>query len=264
MTGRLSLVSIGPGSLQQLTRQALETIAAAEVVVGYKPYLRLIAPLLTDKEVLGSGMRQEVERCVTACRLARSGKQTALVSSGDIGIYGMAALAYEVLLQTGWQPGSGLPVEVIPGVSALNACAALAGAPLTHDFCAISLSDLLTPWAVIEKRLLAAAQADFVTALYNPKSHRRTTQIEEAQRIFLSCRLPSTPVAVVTAAFREDAHLLLTDLAHMTEQSIGMETTLLIGNSNSFVQAGLMVTPRGYGNKYDLTAATASERGAPP
>ena len=149
-----------------------------------------------------------------------------------------------------------MAVEVIPGVSALNGCAALVGAPLTHDFCAISLSDLLTPWPVIQKRLTAAAQADFVTALYNPKSSKRTTQIVEAQRIFLEHRLPTTPVAVVTAAFRADARVVLTDLARMNEHAIDMETTVLIGNTSSFAQAGLMVTPRGYGNKYDLAAAT--------
>ncbi len=258
MTATLSLVSIGPGSLDQLTFQAMTAIREAEVVVGYKSYLRLIEPLLAGKAVEGSGMRQELERCSTAYRWAQSGKQTVLISSGDVGVYGMAGPAYEVLLQAGWRPGSGVTVVVIPGVSALNACAALVGAPLTHDFCAISLSDLLTPWPVIQKRLEAAAQADFVTALYNPKSSKRTTQIVEAQRIFLAHRLPTTPVAVVTAAFRPEARILLTDLAHMTDPAIDMETTVLIGNASSFVQAGLMVTPRGYGNKYDLKTAGLS------
>ncbi|MEO5351689.1 MAG: precorrin-3B C(17)-methyltransferase [Magnetococcus sp. XQGC-1] len=256
MSGKLSLVSIGPGALEQLTARATDAIRQAEVVVGYKRYLQLIEPLLVGKEVLGSGMRQELERCRDACQQAQAGKKTVLISSGDVGIYGMAGPAYEMLLHAGWRPDSGMPVEVIPGVSALNGCAALVGAPLTHDFCAISLSDLLTPWPVIEKRLQAAAQADFVTALYNPKSSKRTTQIVEAQRIFLAHRAPTTPVAVVTAAYREDARVVLTDLARLLEQEIDMETTVLIGNASSFTESGLMVTPRGYGNKYDMASVT--------
>ncbi|MEO5362925.1 MAG: precorrin-3B C(17)-methyltransferase [Magnetococcus sp. DMHC-8] len=257
MTGTLSLVGIGPGALEHLTVRATQVIRAAEVVVGYKSYLRLIEPLLVGKTVLGSGMRQELERCTEAYRWARSGRTTVLISSGDAGVYGMAGPAYELLLAAGWRPGGEVAVAVIPGVSALNACAALVGAPLTHDFCAISLSDLLTPWPVIQARLEAAARADFVTALYNPKSSKRTTQILDAQRIFLAHRLPATPVAVVTAAFRNDARALLTDLARMTEQEIDMETTVLIGNASTFVQAGVMVTPRGYGHKYDLPAAAS-------
>ncbi|MBF0186135.1 MAG: precorrin-3B C(17)-methyltransferase, partial [Magnetococcales bacterium] len=184
----------------------------------------------------------------------------------DVGVYGMAGPALEMVLQAGWQAESGVALEVIPGISAVNACAALVGAPLTHDFCTISLSDLLTPWPVIVRRLQAAAEADFVTALYNPKSSKRTTQIIEAQEIFLSCRAPTTPVAVVTAAYRDDARVTLTDLAHLLEVEIDMETTVLIGNSTTFAQAGWMVTPRGYGSKYDLQeivakrSATAADR----
>ena len=250
--GKLTLVSIGPGGPEQMTGRALAAIREAEVVLGYKTYLKLVDGLLDGKEVLGSGMRQELERCARACRLAMDGRRVALVSSGDVGIYGMAGPAFEVLLQAGWRPGSGMTVEVVPGVTALSACAALVGAPLTHDFCAISLSDLLTPWPVIEKRLEAAARADFVTALYNPKSGKRTTQIAEARRIFLTCRAPATPVAVVTAAGREDERIILTDLDHMTDPDIGMQTTVLIGNSQSFARDGLMVTPRGYADKYNL------------
>lgn len=250
--GKLLLVSIGPGSVEQLTGRALAALREAEVVVGYKSYLKLVAPLLAGKQTVGSGMRQELERCAEAVRLARSGRIVALISSGDVGIYGMAGPAFEVLLAAGWRSGDGVTVEVIPGVSALNACAALAGAPLTHDFCAISLSDLLTPWPLIRRRLEAAASADFVTALYNPKSSRRTTQIEEARMLFLAHRHPATPVAVVTAAFREEAAVVLSDLRGMLDHPIGMETTLLIGNSRSFVVSGVMVTPRGYADKYDL------------
>lgn len=250
--GKLLLVSIGPGAKDQITGRAMAALKEADVVVGYKSYLNLIAPLLTGQETVGSGMRHELERCVDALRYARSGKITVLISSGDVGIYGMAGPAFEVLFEAGWRPGEGIEVEVIPGVSAINACAALVGAPLTHDFCAISLSDLLTPWPVIAKRLEAAAFADFVTALYNPKSSKRTIQIEEARRIFLRHRVPTTPTAVITAAFREDALVTLTDLEHMLEHPITMETTLLIGNASTFTRFGLMVTPRGYTDKYDI------------
>ena len=162
----------------------------------------------------------------------------------------MAGPTYEVLLQAGWRPGSGIEVEVVPGATALSACAALGGAPLTHDFCSISLSDLLTPWPVIVRRLNAAAHADFVVALYNPKSGRRTGQIIEAQRILLRHRAPETPVAVVKSAYRKKQAIQLTTLAQMAESEIGMLTTVLIGNSSTFVQDGLMITPRGYANKY--------------
>ncbi|MBF0127691.1 MAG: precorrin-3B C(17)-methyltransferase [Magnetococcales bacterium] len=250
--GRLLLVSIGPGNHEQLTGRASRALREAEVVVGYKSYLRLVAPLLGEKETVGSGMRQELERCTLAVRLAQAGKITALISSGDVGVYGMAGPAFEVLLEAGWRPGAGIEVEVIPGVSAINACASLVGAPLTHDFCTISLSDLLTPWPRIRKRLEAAASADFVTALYNPRSSKRISQIEEARSIFLAHRATTTPVAVITAAFREDANVILTDLAGFLDHPIGMETTVLIGNSSSFAQGGVMVTPRGYTGKYDL------------
>ncbi len=155
-----------------------------------------------------------------------------------------------VLLQSGWRPGSGIEVEVVPGATALSACAALVGAPLTHDFCSISLSDLLTPWPVIARRLDAAAHADFVLALYNPKSGRRTGQIVEAQRILLRHRSPETPVAVVKSAYRKKQAIQMSTLAQMAECEIGMLTTVLIGNSSTFVQDGLMITPRGYANKY--------------
>ncbi|MBF0293827.1 MAG: precorrin-3B C(17)-methyltransferase [Magnetococcales bacterium] len=251
--GRLLLVSIGPGHPDHLTQRAMLALRQADAVIGYKHYIAQIAQLLAaHQEIIGSGMRQELERCATAWKLAQAGRTVALISSGDVGIYGMAGPAFEVLLAAGWSPDSGVVVEVIPGVSAVNACAALVGAPLTHDFCTISLSDLLTPWPVIVKRLEAAASADFVTALYNPKSSKRTTQIEEARRIFLAHRPPATPVAVVMAACREGESITLTDLANMLHCPIDMETTVLIGNTASFIGQGRMVTPRGYTGKYDL------------
>ena len=158
----------------------------------------------------------------------------------------------------------GIVVEVVPGASALNSCAALVGAPLTHDFCAISLSDLLTPWPTIARRLDAVAYSDFVVALYNPKSGRRTRQIVEAQRLFLRHRSPDTPVAIVKSAYRRRERIEFTTLAHMSDADIGMLSTVLIGNSNTVVQNGLMVTPRGYANKYDVQAGGTTREGERP
>ncbi|MDY6957505.1 MAG: precorrin-3B C(17)-methyltransferase, partial [Pseudomonadota bacterium] len=172
--GRIFLVGFGPGAEAHMTQRAREAIAASDVVIGYSTYIKLVTPLLSGKRVIRKGMTEEIDRCVEAHAHAREGRTVALISSGDIGIYGMAGPTYEVLLQAGWHPDSDIEVEVVPGATALSACAALVGAPLTHDFCAISLSDLLTPWPVIARRLEAAARADFVVALYNPKSGRRT------------------------------------------------------------------------------------------
>ena len=255
--GKILLVGFGPGSKEDMTYRARQAIASADVVIGYSTYIKLVEDLLDGKEVVRKGMTEEIDRSVEAYEQAKLGKVVAVVSSGDIGIYGMAGPTYEVLFQAGWTPDSGIAVEIVPGTSALNSCASLVGAPLTHDFCAISLSDLLTPWPVIARRLNAAAEADFVVALYNPKSGRRTRQIVEAQRLFLHHRSPDTPVAVVKSAYRPKQRVELTTLAQMSECDIGMLSTVLIGNSNTFVRDGLMVTPRGYANKYDVESGEA-------
>ena len=173
----------------------------------------------------------------------------------------MAGPTYEVLFQAGWTPDSGVEVEVIPGASAINACASLVGAPLTHDFCSISLSDLLTPWPVIARRLDAVAAADFVVALYNPKSGRRTQQIVQAQQLFLRHRRPDTPVAIVKSAYRRRQAIVFTTLDSMSDCDIGMLSTVLIGNSHTFVREGLMITPRGYDNKYELHGDGSTREG---
>ncbi|MHB8453671.1 MAG: precorrin-3B C(17)-methyltransferase [Acidiferrobacterales bacterium] len=255
--GKIYLVGFGPGAQEHMSFRARAAIAEADVVIGYSTYIKLVQDLLEGKEVIKKGMTEELDRCTEAYEHARAGRIVALISSGDIGVYGMAGPTYEVLLQSGWQPGTGIEVEVIPGTTALSACAALVGAPLTHDFCSISLSDLLTPWPVIARRIEAAAHADFVVALYNPKSGRRTGQIVEAQRILLRHRSPDTPVAVVKSAYRNKQSIQMTRLAQMADCEIGMLTTVLIGNSSTFMQDGLMITPRGYANKYDsLTGET--------
>lgn len=250
--GKIMLVGIGPGSHDHMTHRARAAIAEADTIIGYVTYIKLVADLLDGKEVIRKGMTEELDRAIHALERAREGKKVALISSGDAGVYGMAGPTYEVLFEAGWTPESGVEVEVVPGASAINACAALVGAPLTHDFCSISLSDLLTPWPVIARRLDAVAAADFVIALYNPKSGRRTQQIVEAQRLFLRHRRPDTPVAVVKSAYRRRERIEFTTLDHMSECDIGMLTTVLIGNSHTFVRHGRMVTPRGYANKYAL------------
>ena len=251
-TGKIMLVGIGPGNYSHMTHRACEAIAEADVVVGYVTYIKLVAELLEGKEVIRSGMTEELGRAEQALAWAREGKNVALISSGDAGVYGMAGPTYEVLFEAGWTPESDVEVEVVPGASAINSCASLVGAPLTHDFCSISLSDLLTPWPVIARRLDAAAAADFVVALYNPKSGRRTQQILQAQQLFLRHRRPDTPVVVVKSAYRRREQIQFSTLEKMNECDIGMLSTVLIGNSHTFVRHGLMVTPRGYANKYEL------------
>lgn len=258
--GKIMLVGLGPGSHDHLTARARAAIAEADTVIGYVTYIRLVADLLDGKEVIKKSMTEELDRAIEALDRARTGRKVALVSSGDAGVYGMAGPTFEVLFQAGWTPESGIEVEIVPGASALNTCAALVGAPLTHDFCAISLSDLLTPWPAIARRLDAAAAADFVVALYNPKSGRRTRQIVEAQHLFLRHRDPQTPVAIVKSAYRAKQRIEFTTLEKMAECDIGMLTTVLIGNSNTFIKHGLMVTPRGYANKYRVEDGGASTR----
>ncbi len=253
--GKLLLVGFGPGNLEHLTIRAREAIGEAEVVIGYKTYVDLVSDLLGGKQVIFTGMTEEIERATMAIETAESGKVVALISSGDVGIYGMAGLAFEVLRGRGWRPGAGIPVEVIPGVTALSSCAATLGAPIMHDFAAISLSDHLTPWPTIARRIEAAASTDFVIALYNPKSGRRTQQIVEASNILLKHKPPQTPVGIIKSAGREGERVVLTTLEKMLDHEIGMLTTILIGNAATFTYEGLMVTPRGYTHKYDLESA---------
>lgn len=260
-TGKIMLVGLGPGAVEHMTGRARAAIAEADTIIGYVTYVRLVADLIEGKEVIKKSMTEELDRAIEALDRAKQGKKVALISSGDAGVYGMAGPTFEVLFQAGWTPDSEIEVEIVPGASALNTCAALVGAPLTHDFCAISLSDLLTPWPTIARRLDAVAYADFVVALYNPKSGRRTRQIQEAQRIFLRHRDPKTPVAIVKSAFRPKQRLEFTTLEKMAEADIGMLSTVLIGNSNTFIRDGLMVTPRGYANKYDVAEGERSTKG---
>lgn len=250
--GVLHIVGIGPGAREHTTPAALAAIADAELVVGYTTYIKLVRDLIDGKEVIRTGMTEEIGRARAAVERARAGARVAIISSGDAGVYGMAGLVFEVLREIGWQRGQSPELHIVPGMTALNSCASLVGAPLVHDFCSISLSDLLTPWPVIARRIEAAAAADFVIGLYNPASGRRTRQIVEAQAIIRRHREEHTPVALVKSAYRKLEHVVLTDLGSFLDYEIGMLTTVLVGSSRTFVFEGYMVTPRGYGNKYTL------------
>ncbi|MCS6939356.1 MAG: precorrin-3B C(17)-methyltransferase, partial [Roseiflexus sp.] len=246
-SGVLALVSIGPGDPQHLTVAAREALRHAEIVAGYRVYIDLIRDLLQPhQEVLVTpAMGDEVGRARQAIELARAGRRVALISSGDIGIYAMAAPVFEALRDDGWT-GDDPAVEVLPGISAFQALAARLGAPVSHDFCVISLSDLLTPWEVIERRLRAAAQADFVVALYNPRSRGRDWQLDAALRILREHRPPDTPVAFGRNVSRADEHVSLTTLAAADPSCADMFTVVLVGNSQSYVLGERMATPRGY------------------
>ncbi len=259
MSGKIYLVGFGPGAEEHMSFRAKAAIAEADVVIGYTTYIKLVKDLLDGKEVVKKGMTEEIDRCVDAYNQAKLGKKVALISSGDIGVYGMAGPTYEVLLKAGWTPKSDITVEIVPGSTALSACASLVGAPLTHDFCSISLSDLLTPWPTIARRIHAVGKADFVIALYNPKSGRRTQQIVEAQAILLKYRAPETPVAIVKSAYRRRQAIQLVRLDEMANCDIGMLTTVLIGNSSTYIEQGLMITPRGYANKYEALTGEAKQ-----
>jgi precorrin-3B C17-methyltransferase len=250
-------VSLGPGFPEHLTPRAQGALAAAEVVVGYQTYIDLVWPLLNDQEVVATGMKAEVKRGQLALDRARAGQRVALVSSGDVGIYGMAGLILEMCAAQGLKVGPpegeaevDFHLEVIPGVPALAAGAALLGAPLMHDFVAISLSDLLTPWETIEKRLELAAQGDFVIVLYNPKSKKRDWQLGAVQELLLRFRDPATPVGIVSRAMRRGQAVTITTLDRLTENPVDMQTIVVVGNSQTHTYGPYMITPRGYRDKY--------------
>ncbi|MBR0284509.1 MAG: precorrin-3B C(17)-methyltransferase [Selenomonadaceae bacterium] len=245
--GKITVIGLGPGSLLDMTPRARQAIESAEVVAGYTTYIKLIESLLGGKEIIGTGMMQEIDRCRMAVEMAMSGKNTVVVSSGDSGVYGMAGLVLELLLQ---QPEAERPkFDVIAGISAVNAAAAVLGAPLMHDFAVISLSNLLTSWELIKKRVEMAAAGDFVIALYNPKSHKRVQNIEEVREIALRYRKPSTPVGIVTGASRDAETKVISTLQDFTKEEINMFSLVIIGNSRTYVREGYMITPRGYENK---------------
>ena len=244
--GELYLIGTGPGNIEYLTKKAQTALQEAEIIIGYGLYIDLISSLLRPEQIIESyNITQEKQRAQRAIDLAKWGLKVAVISSGDCGIYGMAGLVLEMLAQQDWD-GKTPRVEVFSGITALQSLAARVGSPLMHDFCAISLSDLLTPWDVIEKRIVAAAMGDFVTTIYNPRSRTRQEQIVHLQKIFLEYRGGDTPVAIASSLGREDEQITITTLANMLDHSIDMLTTVMIGNSKTQRYQDLLITPRGY------------------
>ena len=260
----LYVIGTGPGDISYMSRRAIEIIKQVDCIAGYTTYIDLISDLVKDKQIISTGMMKEVERVEKAIETAMSGKSCALVSGGDPGIYAMAGLVFEICKQRDIkiararnkknQPdkNTDLFLEIVPGIPALAAGAALAGAPLTHDFAAISLSDLLTPWKKIEKRLTCAAMADFVIVLYNPKSKKRNWQLKRAQELILEYRDTTTPVGIVTGAMRENQRVSFKTLDQMDTAEVGMQTVLFVGSSASLRYLDFLFTPRGYSKKYDI------------
>ncbi|MDD5167249.1 MAG: precorrin-3B C(17)-methyltransferase [Syntrophales bacterium] len=236
------MVGIGPGNPLDRTRRAEAAICESSVIVGYKPYVASIHDLTAGKELLVSGMRQEVERCRTALSRASGGESVALISSGDAGVYGMAGLVMEMAVQEGIH----VPVEIIPGITSANAAAARLGAPLMLDYAVVSLSDLLVPWETIRMRIEWIAEADLVVALYNTRSRKRTKQLEETAAILRRFRPGATPVGIATAVSRDEEVIVLTDLDNFLDFEITMQSIVIIGNQSSKKLGGWFVTPRGY------------------
>ena len=253
----------GPGNLEHMSQHAQEIIKSVDCIIGYKTYVDLVKPLISVQKIISSSMKKEVERVKLAIETALSNKSTALISSGDAGVYAMAGLTFEICKEMNITLVSGnnnvqtkkdlaLKIEVIPGIPALCSGASLLGAPLTHDFAVISLSDLLTDWKLIEKRVEAAAKADFVIVFYNPKSKKRDWQLAKALEIISNYRDKKTPVGIVINAMRHDQKIQITDIKNLDLNIVNMTTTIFVGNSNTFSFDNFMVTPRGYSNKYNL------------
>ena len=239
---KLTVVGLGPGAGEDLTGRARRAIEEADLVVGYTAYIALIRDQFPDKEMTATGMKKEVDRCRMAVEAAVSGKTVAVVCSGDSGVYGMAGLIYEVARE--YPP---IDIEVVPGITAACVGAAVLGAPLTHDFAVISLSDLLTPWEKIEKRLEAAAAADFVICLYNPRSHSRADYLRRACDILLRQKSPATVCGFVQNIGREGERAVTLTLEQLRDNTeVDMFTTVFIGNSDTARIGGKLVTPRGY------------------
>ena len=236
------VIGIGPGCRDLMTQEAISAMEDAEVIVGYKTYIKLVEDFIKDKDVVQNGMRKEVDRCQDAIDIAKTGKKVAVISSGDAGIYGMAGLILELITKQELD----IPVKVVPGVTASIGAAAVLGAPIMHDFCHISLSDLMTPWEVIEKRLRLAAEADFVICLYNPRSKGRSEHLANAFKIMGEFKDGSTPVGIVKDVGREDQEKFICTFDTMDFERVDMTTMVIIGNKSTYIHDDLMITPRGY------------------
>lgn len=235
--GKLYVVGIGPGGMEHMTSRAVRALEESEVIVGYKKYIEFIKPLVNGKEVFSTGMKKEEERCREALRLSKN-KTVSIVSTGDSGIYGMAGLILEMKRDE--------DVEIIPGITASSSAASVVGAPLMHDNCNISLSDLMTPYELIKKRVALAAEGDFVISLYNPKSKGRPYYLRECIDIIRKWRKGSTPIAIVKNALREGQESTVFTLDTFDESIVDMLSIVIVGNSESYIKDGYFVTPRGY------------------
>ncbi|EDO1367751.1 precorrin-3B C(17)-methyltransferase [Listeria monocytogenes] len=236
------VIGIGPGDKRLMTGEALQAIEDAEVIVGYVTYIKLIKELIKDKEVVKTGMRREIDRCQEAVDIALTGKKVAVVSSGDAGIYGMAGLVLELAEKS----NPDLEVKVIPGITASIGAAAVLGAPIMHDFCHISLSDLMTPWEVIENRLTHAAMADFVVCFYNPRSKGRANHLANAFQKMMEYKSGDTVVGIVKDVGRKDERKIITTMRDIDYELVDMTTMVIVGNKETYVKNGKMITPRGY------------------
>ena len=246
--GKLYAVGFGPGGYEHMTSKAIDVITNADIITGYTTYVDMLKEFFPDKEYLATPMTKEIDRCKMALDLAEEGKTVAMVSSGDSGIYGMAG----ILLEIAADRGSDVEIETVPGITAASAAASVLGAPLMHDFAIISLSDLMTPYELIMKRIDCAGQGDMIVCLYNPKSKKRVDYVEKAADILMKYRSPDTPAGIVRNAGRADQSHLITTLGQLKDAPIDMFSIVLIGNSNTYVKNGKMITPRGYEAKYGL------------
>ena len=238
------IIGIGPGDIDGFTVEALEALKTCEIISGYKVYVDLVKKFLPDKVFAIYPMRREIERCQQALEFSKQGMTVALISSGDSGVYGMAGLMLEVSKDSGF---NNKKIKIIPGVTAANSAAAILGAPLMNDYVTISLSDLMTSWEIIAKRLKAACEGDFVICIYNPASHHRPENFKRACEILLKYKSPETPCGYVRNIKRDDSQAEIMTIEKIKNcENIDMLTTVIIGNSQTYVSDGKLITPRGY------------------
>lgn len=235
---KLYIVGIGPGGREHMTFKAVEVLRESQVIVGYSPYIDYLGDIVEGKELFSTGMKGEIERCKKAIEFVKAGKTTSIVSTGDAGLYGMAGPIHEL--------AKDIELEVVPGVTAAFSAGAELGAPIMHDYASISLSDLMTPWEVILDRLDKAASADFVMAIYNPRSKGRKDHLEEAVDLILKYRDPKTPVGIVRDSGRPGTKIQLCQLDGIDYEEVDMLSVLIIGNSNTYIDGDKIITPRGY------------------
>lgn len=244
--GKLYAVGFGPGGYEHMTQKAIDVIKNADKVVGYTTYVEMVKPYFPDKEYVATPMMKEIDRCKMAIEMAKEDQTVAMISSGDSGIYGMAG----IILELAGEMKADIEIETVPGVTAASMAASVLGAPLMRDFAVVSLSDLMTPIELIMKRVECAGMGDLVLCLYNPKSKKRTDYVNQAADILLQYQKPETPVGIVRHAGREEETSLITTLGKLKEAPVDMFSIVVIGNSETYVKDGKMITPRGYQKKY--------------